>query len=228
MSHKRKKPSTTEQPVVIDKTINKFSFSFLNQYQKDCWDTIAQSDVTFVVGPAGSGKSQIAAAYAAKALLDKRCRKIVLSRPCVATESLGYLPGDANDKISPYLAPLLDCLSVVVGNGPERKRVDESISFVPLAFQRGLTWDYSVAILDEAQNCTYEQLKLFTTRIGKRTKMIITGDITQCDIKNSGLPVFLERLHNVEGVSIVDLPPAAIVRHPIISKIIKALGDQNG
>jgi phosphate starvation-inducible PhoH-like protein len=205
----------------MDKTVNKFNFTFFNEHQKKAWEAIEQNDITFLVGPAGCGKTQIASAYAAESILKRRQRKIILTRPCVATESLGFLPGTADEKIAPYLAPIIDCMEMCTGKGGiDHKRIIEAIEFSPIAYLRGRTFNYAVAICDEFQNCTWEQIKLVLTRIGKRTKIIVTGDPYQSDIPNSGLIPMVERLRGIPGLAVVDLPPASIVRHPIISHML--------
>lgn len=204
-----------------DKTVNKFNFTFFNEYQKQAWEAIEQNDITFLVGPAGCGKTQIASAYAAESILRRRQSKIILTRPCVATESLGFLPGTADEKIAPYLAPIIDCMEMCAGKGGvDHKRITEAIEFSPIAYLRGRTFNYAIAICDEFQNCTYEQIKLVLTRIGKRTKIIVTGDPYQSDIPNSGLMPMVERLRGIPGLAVIDLPPASIVRHPIISRML--------
>jgi phosphate starvation-inducible PhoH-like protein len=206
----------------LDKTVNKFNFTFYNDTQKLAWETIEKNDITFLIGPAGCGKTQIASAYAAESILRRRQSKIILTRPCVATESLGFLPGTADEKIAPYLAPIIDCMEMCAGKGGvDHKRITEAIEFSPIAYLRGRTFSYAIAICDEFQNCTWEQIKLVLTRIGKRTKMIITGDPYQSDIgKDSGLMPMVERLQGIEGLGIVHMPATSIVRHPIISKML--------
>lgn len=220
--HKVELDKPTPNQAHVDKTINKFNFTFFNEHQKRAWEAIEQNDITFLIGPAGCGKTQVASAYAADSILKKRQSKIFLTRPCVATESLGFLPGTADEKIAPYLAPIIDCMEMCMGkDGVDRKRVTEAIEFSPIAYLRGRTFSYAVAICDEFQNCTWEQIKLVLTRIGKRTKMIITGDPYQSDIGNdSGLMPMVERLKGIEGLAVIEMPASSIVRHPIISKML--------
>lgn len=224
MSRKKHKVELDNPPinqVHTDKTVNKFNFSFFNEHQKRAWEAIEQNDITFLIGPAGCGKTQIASAYAAESILRRRQSKIILTRPCVATESLGFLPGTADEKIAPYLAPIIDCIEMCAGKGGvDNKRVTEAIEFSPIAYLRGRTFSYAVAICDEFQNCTWEQIKLVLTRIGKKTKVIVTGDPYQSDIPNSGLMPMVEKLRGVEGLAVVDMPASSIVRHPIISKML--------
>jgi phosphate starvation-inducible PhoH-like protein len=211
-----------------NKTVNKFNFNFYNDTQRLAWETIEKNDITFLIGPAGCGKTQVASAYAADSILRKRQSKIILTRPCVATESLGFLPGTADEKIAPYLAPIIDCMEMCMGrDGVDRKRVTDAIEFSPIAYLRGRTFSYAVAICDEFQNCTWEQIKLVLTRIGKKTKMIVTGDPYQSDIGSaSGLIPMIEKLEGVEGLGIVHMPPTSIVRHPIISKMLGRIEGQ--
>lgn len=227
MSKKRRKlellDTTTPQPI-IPISHAKYHFSFLNDYQRQAWDTIEKNEVTFLLGAAGCGKTQIATAYAAQSILSKRARKFLLTRPMVTTESMGYLPGSSDEKLLPYLIPILDCLDECCGrDGQDRKRVDEAMEFAPIAFMRGRSFNWATAILDEAQNATVAQIKLFLTRIGKRSKLIVTGDPYQSDLRDSGLMHVVDRLQGIEGIGIVRLPDAAQVRNPIISKILEKL-----
>jgi phosphate starvation-inducible PhoH-like protein len=228
MSKKRKKlelyPLPTETPSAYTPVQSRYTFDFLNSHQKDAWETIEKNEITFLLGAAGCGKTQIATAFAAKSILTKRARKFLLTRPMVSTEQMGFLPGDADSKLHPYLIPILDCLDECCGkDGQDRKRVDESMEFAPLAFMRGRSFNWSVAVLDEAQNATVSQIKLFCTRLGKKSKLIITGDPYQTDLRESGLMFVADRLSEVEGIGIVRLPEAAQVRNPIISKILERI-----
>lgn len=227
MTRKKKRPEaepqTTPHPLLQDKTQGKFAFHFLNAEQKAAWDAIEASEITFLLGPAGCGKTQIATAYAAKAFLEKRARKILLTRPMVCTEQMGYLPGSSDEKIHPFLIPILDSLDACCGaGGQDRKRIDEALEFAPLAFMRGRTFNHSVALLDEAQNATLMQLKLFLTRIGRRSKLIITGDPYQSDLRD-GCMDMVANLEGIPGVSIVRLPVEAQVRNPIINRILERI-----
>ena len=230
MSKKRKRldisvsEATTPFPHNIVPSHAKYHFSFLNDFQKHAWETIERNEVTFLLGAAGCGKTQIATAYAASSVLFKRARKFLLTRPMVTTEQMGFLPGDADSKLHPYLIPILDCLDECCGrDGQDRKRVDEAMEFAPLAFMRGRSFNWSTAILDEAQNATVEQLKLFLTRIGKRSKMIVTGDPYQSDLKGSGLMYVVDRLQNIEGIGIIKFPESAQVRNPLITKMLEKI-----
>ncbi len=186
-----------------------------------------ENDMIFAVGPAGSGKTYTSIALAVRALKNKEIRKIILSRPAVeAGEKLGFLPGDMKDKIDPYLQPLYDALEDML---PQLKLQDmmekHVIQIAPLAFMRGRTLSDAVVILDEAQNTTPQQIRMFLTRMGWNTKMIITGDMTQIDLprsQKSGLVEALEILKDVEGIGIVELNRKDIVRHKLVTRIVNA------
>ena len=186
-----------------------------------------QNDMVFAVGPAGTGKTYLSIALAVKALKDKTAKKIILSRPAVeAGEKLGFLPGDMKDKIDPYLQPLYDALEDML---PQVKLLDmmekHIIQIAPLAFMRGRTLSDAVVILDEAQNTTPAQIRMFLTRMGWNTKMIITGDMTQIDLprsQKSGLIEALHILNNVEGIGVVNLDRRDIVRHKLVTRIVNA------
>jgi phosphate starvation-inducible PhoH-like protein len=185
------------------------------------------NDMVFAVGPAGTGKTYLSIALAVKALKEKSAKKIILSRPAVeAGEKLGFLPGDMKDKIDPYLQPLYDALEDML---PQVKLQDmmekHVIQIAPLAFMRGRTLNDAVVILDEAQNTTPAQIRMFLTRMGWNTKMIITGDMTQIDLPHSQKSGLIEALHilnNVDGIGVVNLDSADIVRHKLVTKIVKA------
>ena len=187
----------------------------------------AYNDMVFAVGPAGTGKTYLSIALAVKALKDKTAKKIILSRPAVeAGEKLGFLPGDMKDKIDPYLQPLYDALEDML---PQVKLQDmmekHIIQIAPLAFMRGRTLSDAVVILDEAQNTTPAQIRMFLTRMGWNTKMIITGDMTQIDLprsQKSGLIEALHILNNVEGIGVVNLDRRDIVRHKLVTRIVNA------
>ena len=184
-------------------------------------------DMVFAVGPAGTGKTYLSIALAVKALKEKTAKKIILSRPAVeAGEKLGFLPGDMKDKIDPYLQPLYDALEDML---PQVKLQDmmekHVIQIAPLAFMRGRTLNDAVVILDEAQNTTSAQIRMFLTRMGWNTKMIITGDMTQIDLPHSQKSGLIEALHilnNVEGIGVVNLDSRDIVRHKLVTRIVNA------
>jgi phosphate starvation-inducible PhoH-like protein len=188
-------------------------------------------DVVFCVGPAGTGKTYLAVAWAVSLLKSKQVRKIVLVRPAVeAGERLGFLPGDLIAKISPYLRPLYDALADIMDPEVVKKLMEnEVIEIVPLAFMRGRTLNQSCIILDEGQNATVAQMKMFLTRMGANSKIIITGDMTQTDLPKtvkSGLADAVHRLRDVEGLEIIHLDQSDIVRNPLVTRIVKAYEDE--
>lgn len=185
------------------------------------------NDLIFAIGPAGTGKTYTAVALAVRALKNKEIKRIILTRPAVeAGENLGFLPGDLRDKLDPYLQPLYDALRDMI---PQQKLLsyweDNTIEIAPLAFMRGRTLDNAFVILDEAQNATSSQLKMFLTRMGRNAKFIVTGDITQIDLpknQKSGLPQAVEILDGIEGISIIQLTKRDVIRHKLVTKIINA------
>jgi phosphate starvation-inducible PhoH-like protein len=188
-------------------------------------------DVVFCVGPAGTGKTYLAVAWAVSLLKSKQVRKIVLVRPAVeAGERLGFLPGDLIAKISPYLRPLYDALADIMDPEVVKKLMEnEVIEIVPLAFMRGRTLNQSCIILDEGQNATVAQMKMFLTRMGANSKIIITGDMTQTDLPKtvrSGLSDAVHRLRDVDGLAIIHLDQSDIVRNPLVTRIVKAYEDE--
>ena len=195
--------------------------------QQKLIEAYQQNDMVFAVGPAGTGKTYLSIALAVKALKEKTAKKIILSRPAVeAGEKLGFLPGDMKDKIDPYLQPLYDALEDMI---PQVKLQDmmekHVIQIAPLAFMRGRTLNDAVVILDEAQNTTPAQIRMFLTRMGWNTKMIITGDMTQIDLPHSQKSGLIEALHilnNVEGIGVVNLDSRDIVRHKLVTRIVNA------
>lgn len=195
-------------------------------HQKELVDSFEKNDLVFAIGPAGSGKTYTAIALAVNYLKHKRVRKIVLSRPAVeAGEKLGFLPGDMKEKIDPYLQPLYDALEDMIPPFKLKEYLEShTIQIAPLAFMRGRTLSDSVIILDEAQNTTPQQMKMFLTRLGFNSKMIVTGDTTQIDLPNkiSGLVEALRILHDVEGIRTINFDKKDIVRHRLVSRIVEA------
>ena len=189
--------------------------------------SLEYNDMLFATGPAGSGKTYTAIALAVKALRNREVRRIVLSRPAVeAGERLGFLPGDLKEKIDPYLQPLYDALNDMIPAKKLESHIEEGIiQIAPLAFMRGRTLDNAFVILDEAQNTTLPQMKMFLTRMGMNSKFIITGDVTQIDLprtQDSGLVQAVRLLRNIEGISFVELDETDIVRHRLVKEIVKA------
>ncbi len=195
--------------------------------QRKYVQAIRTKDMTFCVGPAGTGKTFLAAILAVKALLDNEYERLILTRPAVeAGEKLGFLPGDLQQKINPYLRPLYDALYELIEPEKVNTLMEKGvIEVAPLAYMRGRTLNNSFVILDEAQNTTPAQMKMVLTRLGFRSKMVVTGDITQTDLplsQKSGLSVCMKILRNVEGISICELSQADVVRHPLVQRIVAA------
>ncbi|GAB4073411.1 PhoH family protein [Barrientosiimonas marina] len=195
--------------------------------QKSYIDAIKADDLVFGIGPAGTGKTYLAVVMAVQALKNGEVNRIILTRPTVeAGESLGFLPGDLKEKVDPYLRPLYDALHDVYGGDHTNRLIErDTIEIAPLAYMRGRTLDDAFVILDEAQNTTPEQMKMFLTRLGFGSKMIVNGDITQIDLPNgaqSGLQSAQQLLADVAGISIVHLNETDVVRHPLVQKIIEA------
>ena len=184
-------------------------------------------DLMFAVGPAGSGKTYTAIALAVRALKEKQIRRIILTRPAVeAGEKLGFLPGDMKEKLDPYLQPLYDALNDMIPAAKLQKFLEEgTVQIAPLAYMRGRTLDNAFVILDEAQNTTLSQIKMFLTRMGRNAKFIVTGDVTQIDLprrSDSGLTKAMETLRNIEGIGIVEFDKRDIVRHRLVKYIVDA------
>ena len=198
-----------------------------SENQQRLIEAFQQNDMVFAVGPAGTGKTYLSIALAVKALKEKTAKKIILSRPAVeAGEKLGFLPGDMKDKIDPYLQPLYDALEDMLPQVTLQDMMEKHvIQIAPLAFMRGRTLSDAVVILDEAQNTTPAQIRMFLTRMGWNTKMIITGDMTQIDLprpQKSGLVEALHILNGVEGIGFVTLDRSDIVRHKLVTRIVNA------
>ena len=198
-----------------------------SQNQQQLVDAFEKNDMVFATGPAGTGKTYLSIALAVRALKEKTIRKIILSRPAVeAGEKLGFLPGDMKDKIDPYLQPLYDALEDMIPAVKLQDMIEKNvIQIAPLAFMRGRTLSDAVVILDEAQNTTPAQLRMFLTRMGWNTKMIVTGDMTQIDLprgQKSGLKEALSILKDIEGIGFVPLEQKDIVRHKLVTRIVNA------
>ena len=195
--------------------------------QKDYYNIVKRNDVTFSIGPAGTGKTFMAVAFAVSALTSKEVDRIVLCRPAVeAGENLGFLPGDLKEKVDPYLAPFYDALGEMISISKYKPLIaDKVIEIIPLAFMRGRTLNNAFMILDEAQNATKTQMKMFLTRLGNNSKAIITGDTTQIDLPNnvkSGLVEVVDLLKNIDGIGFAHLTSKDVVRHKLVREIIDA------
>jgi phosphate starvation-inducible protein PhoH and related proteins len=198
-----------------------------NLKQKQFIQAVSRDDIVFAVGPAGTGKTYLAVALAAATLHERRVRRIVLTRPAVeAGEKLGFLPGDLVEKVNPYLRPVYDALYDILGYEKVARHIERGvIEVAPLAFMRGRTLNDAFIILDEAQNTTPEQMKMFLTRLGFHSKAVITGDITQIDLpgeKSSGLIVAREILAGLSGITFFDFTKEDVVRHRLVQKVVDA------
>jgi phosphate starvation-inducible PhoH-like protein len=188
---------------------------------------VAEQDMVFAIGPAGTGKTYTAVALAVKALKERKVRRIILTRPAVeAGENLGFLPGDLREKLDPYLQPLYDALKEMIPATRLADHLDEGIiQIAPLAFMRGRTLDHAFVILDEAQNATLPQLKMFLTRMGRNAKFVITGDVTQVDLPDrqpSGLMPAVNMLRNIEGITVIELDEKDVIRHELVTRVLGA------
>ena len=225
------KNSTNKNIEYIIKTPKK-SVIPRSEKQKNYVRALRESDIVISAGPAGTGKTFLAVAVALTMLLEKKIERIILSRPAVeAGERLGFLPGDMREKVDPYLRPLYDSLYDLLDFEKIQKKIEiGDIEIAPLAFMRGRTLKNSFAILDEAQNATDTQIKMFLTRIGENSKIVINGDPSQIDLPNkslSGLNRSKKILGNLNEISVVDFDHSDVVRHPLVSKIVKAYSDNN-
>ena len=223
------KPHETETTNLILHGVNGKSIYARSTNQQALVRAYAENDLLFAVGPAGSGKTYTAIALAVRALKNREVRRIILSRPAVeAGEKLGFLPGDMKEKIDPYLQPLYDALQDMIPAAKLTEYMEKgTIQIAPLAFMRGRTLSDAIVILDEAQNATVSQLKMFLTRLGMGGKMIVTGDLTQIDLpasQRSGLRDAIERFQGIEGIKTILFNEKDIVRHPLVKHIVAAYG----
>jgi phosphate starvation-inducible PhoH-like protein len=201
------------------------------QGQQRLVEAVRSNDMVFAIGPAGTGKTYTAVALAVKALKDRAVRRIILTRPAVeAGENLGFLPGDLREKLDPYLQPLYDALKDMIPASRLATHLEEGvIQIAPLAFMRGRTLDHAFVILDEAQNATLAQIKMFLTRMGRNAKFVITGDVTQVDLPGhqpSGLWPAVELLRSVPGIGIVELDERDVIRHELVTRVLGAFKDR--
>lgn len=224
---KGKPPKELKMDDVIIYGVNGKPIQGRSANQQKLVKAFGENDLTFALGPAGTGKTYIAIALAVRALKNREVRKVILSRPAVeAGEKLGFLPGDMKDKIDPYLQPLYDALEDMIPANKLREYMEANvIQIAPLAFMRGRTLSDAVIILDEAQNTTTHQIKMFLTRLGMNAKMIVTGDITQIDLpqsQTSGLVLALKVLNKVPGIAKIEFDKKDIVRHQLVQRIVEA------
>ncbi|MGA8533795.1 MAG: PhoH family protein [Candidatus Tumulicola sp.] len=195
--------------------------------QRRLVDSMLRHTLTIGIGPAGTGKTYLAIVMAVRALKNREISRVILSRPAVeAGENLGFLPGDLREKVDPYMRPLFDALNELLDEGVTNRYIDRgTLEVAPLAYMRGRTLSEAFVILDEAQNATSDQLKMFLTRLGPSSKMVVTGDVTQVDLpggNRSGLRDAADRLATIDGVSVVELDETDVVRHPLVARIIRA------
>ncbi len=224
---KGKKTQKDSVEGIIVYSVNGKPITARSENQQKLVKAYEENDMIFAIGPAGSGKTYTSIALAVKALKNKEIRKIILSRPAVeAGEKLGFLPGDMKDKIDPYLQPLYDALQDMIPTARLQEMIEQNIiQIAPLAFMRGRTLNDAVVILDEAQNTTTAQIKMFLTRMGMNTKMIITGDMTQIDLplsQRSGLLDAVSILKGVKGIAFIQMNKKDIVRHKLVTRIVEA------
>ena len=224
---KGKTPNVVRHENLIIYGMSGKAISARNQNQQELVNAFNRNDLVFALGPAGTGKTYVAIALAVKALKNKEVKRIILSRPAVeAGEKLGFLPGDMKDKIDPYLQPLYDALEDMITPAKLKDYIEnKTIQIAPLAFMRGRTLSDAIIILDEAQNTTTHQMKMFLTRLGMNAKMIITGDISQIDLppsQISGLKQALKILDGVKGIGKIEFDKKDIVRHKLVQRIVEA------
>lgn len=202
-------------------------FSPRTKAQKTALELIASNDISFLLGSAGSGKTFLAMAYAINQVLTKQVEKIVLTRPIVeAGEKLGFLPGTFGEKVNPYMQPLYDTMEIMLGRqGAKREIINKAVVLAPLCYMRGRTFNDAICIFDEAQNATYAQLKLFLTRFGENTKVIVTGDPAQSDLYDRvvALTQVTQRLKDISGIGVFEFANTDVVRHPLVGKILNRL-----
>jgi len=223
---KRVKKSRPKPPIAIE-PLREVDLTPITRQQDAAIKSITRSSISFLLGPAGTGKTHIACGYAARCVADGRVERIILTRPIVeAGESLGFLPGTFEEKSAPYLHPIHDALDAVAGRvGRRREQLRASLQIAPLAYMRGRTFNRSIIVVDEAQNCTLSQLRLVISRLGRDSQMILTGDLSQSDLRSHerALGTVVERLEGAAGVAVFRFDSTGIVRHPILADVLKRL-----
>ena len=226
MARTRQRTSRNEQPKPkADQFRNMREVVAKSTPQKEYLESISNNTLTFGVGPAGTGKTFLAVYQALCHLWSKKCRRIIISRPVIeAGEKLGFLPGDLNMKMDPFIRPIMDSMIDIIGFDEMKLKMDKGvIEIAPLAFMRGRTFNDAFIILDESQNCTYEQLKMAVTRLGHNSKCVINGDPAQSDLPNSGLKAIIEALTPVEDIGVTHFTAAEVERSEIVKSIVSAL-----
>ena len=223
---KRVKKSRPKPPIVIE-PLREVEITPLNRQQDAALKAVSRSSISFLLGPAGTGKTHLACGYAAKCVAEGRFERIILTRPIVeAGESLGYLPGTFEEKTAPYLLPIHDSLDAVAGRtGRRREQLRAMLQVAPIAYLRGRTFNRSIVVVDESQNCTLSQLKLVISRLGRDSQMILTGDLSQSDLRNheQALGTVVNKLEGLSGVTIFRFDSTGIVRHPILAGVLERL-----
>jgi phosphate starvation-inducible PhoH-like protein len=222
---KRKANLEQQHPNKVDR--QPLDIEWRTETQRRAWKLLNQHLITFLLGSAGSGKTFLAMAYAINAVLTKQCDKIVLTRPIVeAGERLGFLPGTFGEKVNPYMQPLYDTMDVLVGKqGAKREMLNKAIVIAPLCYMRGRTFNDAICIFDEAQNASYLQLKLFLSRFGQNTKVIVTGDPQQSDLPYSPPPLseVVARVQDLPDIAVVTFNENDVVRHPLVAALLRKL-----
>ena len=227
MPKSKRVKQTRQKPPIHIEPLREVEVTPLNRQQDAALRSVARSPISFLLGPAGTGKTHLACGYAARAVADARIEKIILTRPIVeAGESLGYLPGTFEEKSAPYLLPIYDALDAVSGRtGRRREQLRATLQVAPLAYMRGRTFNNSIIIVDEAQNCTLSQLRLVISRLGRDSQMILTGDLSQSDLRShdQGLGTVVKKLEGLAGIAVFRFDSQAIVRHSILSSVLERL-----
>ena len=224
---KKAKSRKKHPPAVVIEPLRDVDLTPITRQQDAALRAISRASISFLLGPAGTGKTHIACGYAARCVADGRVERIILTRPIVeAGESLGFLPGTFEEKSAPYLLPIHDALDAVAGkSGRRREQLRASLQVAPLAYMRGRTFNKSIIVVGESQNCTLAQLRLVISRLGRDSQMILTGDLSQSDLRSHerALGTVVERLEGAAGVAVFRFDSTGIVRHPILADVLKRL-----
>lgn len=224
---KKAKSRRKQPPAVVIEPLRDVDLTPITRQQDAALKAISRASISFLLGPAGTGKTHLACGYAARCVADGRVERIILTRPIVeAGESLGFLPGTFEEKSAPYLLPIHDALDAVAGkSGRRREQLRASLQVAPLAYMRGRTFNKSIIVVDESQNCTLAQLRLVISRLGRDSQMILTGDLSQSDLRSHerALGTVVERLEGAAGVAVFRFDSTGIVRHPILADVLKRL-----